>query len=246
MTCKWKGREVSRRMKTTTLRKGLDAAIILLPLVLVAVLSCSATEGSGDTPKSDNDATTAEAASNHLSPDPAFDPLMGTLQQMTTAIIMLPATLPPELKNVAIASDVQANDSSLDDSLTYTTHGDKYTILFSAEDAYPSSDRKQIVQQYSHASVSGTLVGEPTSTPLVDFTLGGAKVVDLGNVNLPDGTVADLKRVEPPEGTNGVPFSLGMFEKGSERCTLRIEFIDSPSGKLARQVLSTMVEVPRK
>jgi hypothetical protein len=232
-------------MKNTKFRKTFDAAIMLLPLALVAVLSCSATEGSDDTPNSDNDATTAEVASNDLSPDPAFDPLLGTLQQMTTAPIMLPATLPPELKNVAIASDVKADDSTLNDSLPQTTRGDKYTILFLAEDAYPSPDRKQIVQQYTHASVSGTLMAEPTSTPLVDFTLGAAKVVDLGNVTLPDGTVADLKRVEPPEGTNGVPFSLGMFEKGGERYTLRIEFIDSPSGKLARQVLSTMVEVPR-
>jgi hypothetical protein len=241
MTCNWIWSSVSRRMKNITLSKTFDAVIVLLPLTLVAiaVLSCSATEGTGDTPSSDNGATTAEVASSDLSPDPAFDPLLGTLQQMTTAPIMLPATLPPELKNVAIANDVKADDSTLNDDTPQTTRGDKYTIMFLTEDA------KQIVQQYSHASVSGTLMAEPTSTPLVDFTLAGAKVVDLGNVTLPDGTVADLKRVEPPEGTNGVPFSLGMFEKGSERYTLRIEFIDSPSGHLARQTLSTMVEVPR-
>ncbi len=73
-----------------------------------------------------------------------------------------------------------------------------------------------------------------------DLSAGGAEVTDLGNVTLPNGTVADLNRVEPPEGTNAVPFTYGTFEEGSHRYTLRLE-IDSPTGSLARTTLSTMV-----
>src|SRR5215207_1338116 len=86
-----------------------------------------------------------------LPPDPAFDPLLPTLREMTTALIMLPATLPPKLKSVAIGNDLDNQDSA------DTTSGDKYTILFLNPDAYPPPDLTQIVQPYAHYKVLGTL-----------------------------------------------------------------------------------------
>jgi hypothetical protein len=150
-----------------------------------------------------------------------------------------PARFPPELKNVAIASDVRQDNNPYNDSFRETTHEDKYTILFLAKEAYPKPDPDQIVQDYAHYKVPGTLMAEPASVPMLDLGAGGADVTDLGNVTLPNGTVADLKRVEPPEGTNAVSFTYGTFE-GGHRYTLRLE-IDSPTGRLTRQTLSTMV-----
>jgi hypothetical protein len=85
-------------------------------------------------------------------------------------------------------------------------------------------------------------MAEPANVLMPDLSAGDVTVVtDLGNVALPNGTVADLKRVETPEGmASGVPLTYGTFEEGGHRYTLRLE-IDSPTGKLARQTLSTMV-----
>jgi hypothetical protein len=209
-------KEKVRRMKHN---KSWIAAATLMILALLAIFSCAAREEPSHSAREES----PRAAPEEL--DPAFDPLLSTLREMTTAPIMLPANLPPELKNVAIASD---------------THGDMYTILFLAEEAYPKPDPDQIVQDYAHYKVPGTLMAEPANVPMPDFSAGGAEVTDLGNVTLPNCTVADLKRVEPPEGTNAVPFTYGTFEEGGHRYTLRLE-IDSPTGRLARQTLSTMV-----
>jgi hypothetical protein len=194
--------------------------IASLSLVLFVAVACSQMEGTNS--------DTTEDPYRALSPDPAFDPLLGCLQQMTTAPIMLPANLPPQLKSVAIGSD---------------THEDEYTILFLSSDA-PNPD--QLVQDHVNAWVLGTLSAQSARTPLYDYTRAGMNVVKLHDATLPDGTKADLQRVEPPEGTNGVPFSLGMFEEGGERYTLIIEAIDSPDGDLARQTLSKMAEVPKR
>jgi hypothetical protein len=179
------------------------------------------------TPASESGSSTAgisrEASRESYSdtPDPAFDPLLSTLEQMTTAPIMLPASLPPELKSVAIGD---------------ATSGDRYTILFLA----PGGDPTRIVQPYVHATVIGTLTASPIGA---DAKVGfGAP---LGSVALPDGTVADLRRIVPSEGANSGPRTVGTFEEGSERYRLEIESIDSPEGDLARQVLSTMVRVDR-
>ncbi len=220
------------------------AVVVLLPLVLLTVASCSGTAGSGDASSSERGASTTETASSEdtaTSTDPAFDPLLSTLKQMTTAPIMLPATLPPQLKSVAIGNDPNNEDGS------YTTSGDKYTILFLNSNANPPPDPSQIVQPYAHYKVAGTLTAVPASDPLQPdpnrFSAGGATVYRLGIVALPDGTSADLERIVPPEGANYVPFTVGTFEEEGERYTLSIE-VDSPEGDLARQILSTMARVP--
>jgi hypothetical protein len=205
-------KEKVRRMKHN---KRWIAAATLMILAVLANFSCAANE------EPSHSAREEPARAVPEEPDPAFDPLLSTLREMTTAPIMLPANLPSELKNVAIGS---------------TTHGDEYTILFQ----FDPPDPDQIVQDYVHANVPGTLVAEPASAPMLDPSAGGADVKDLGNVTLPNGTVADLKRVEPPEGTNSVPFTYCTFEEGGHRYTLRLE-IDSPTGRLARQTLSTMI-----
>ena len=70
-------------------------------------------------------------------------------------------------------------------------------------------------------------------------------MTELNDVVLANGTVADLKRVDPPEGSNGARFYIGTFEEEGYRYTLRVEFVDFLEGDLARQTLSTMVKVPR-
>lgn len=224
--------------------------VVLLTSTLLTVASCSGSSDTGDASSGEDTTGTTEhaqatstdgASPASLPPDPAFDPLLPTLRQMTTASIMLPATLPPQLKSVAIGNDPNNQDSP------DTTSGDRYTILFLNPDAYPPPDPTQIVQPYAHYKVSGTLTASPANAPPrpdpTSFGDGGATVYQLGNVALPDGTVANLKRVVPPEGANYVPFAVGTFEEGGERYTVMIEN-DSPEGDLVRQILSTMVKVP--
>ena len=228
--------------------------ITILPLTLLTVASCSVdNDDMATTPDaSEGSTTTAESISSESkslavippesSPDPAFDPLLSTLRQMTTARIMLPATLPPQLKSVVIGNEPNNEGSP------YTTSGDMYTILLLNPNASPPTDPTQIVQPYVHYKVAGSLTAVPVSDPPQPhpsgFSAGGATVQRLENVSLPDGTAANLERVVPPEGTNYVPFVLGTFEEEGERYTLSVE-ADTPEGELARQVLSTMVRVPR-
>ena len=229
--------------------------VTVLPLMLLTIASCSADKDDMaiTTDTSEGAATTAESISPESkslavippesSPDPAFDPLLSTLRQTTTAPILLPATLPPQLKSVVIGNDPNNEGGP------YTTGGDKYTILFLNPNANPPPDTSQIVQPYAHSKVAGTLTAVPASDPPQPdpsrFSAGGATVQRLGNASLPDDTAADLERVVSPEGANYVPFVLGTFEVEGERYTLSIE-VDAPEGELARQVLSTMVKVPRE
>jgi hypothetical protein len=130
----------------------------------------------------------------------------------------------------------------------YTTSGDIYTILFLHPNASPPPAPTQIVQPYVHYKVAGTLTAVPASEPPQPdpsrFSAGGVTVQRFENASLPDGTAADLERVVPPDGANYGPFVLGTFEEEGERYTLSIE-VDTSEGELARQVLSTMVKVPR-
>jgi len=148
---------------------------------------------------------------------------------MTTAPIMLPTSLPPKVGGVAIEQDPNENP--------YTTGGDKYTILFL------HSDPGQIVRPYVHYMTLGRLTASPASAPQLDPTNGLGTPVQLESVTLPDGSVADLERLEPPQGANYGPFTVGTFEEEGERYTVLIEN-DSPEGDSARQILSTMVRVP--
>ena len=168
---------------------------------------------------------TKGASPTDLSPDPAFDRLLGTLQQMTTAPIMLPATLPPQLEKVAITG----------------TRGDTYTILFLTPNA-----PDDLIQSNIHAYVHGWLTAQPASTPLNDPRRSNYTVTQLGTVTLPNGTIANVTRLDPPEGANYGTQIEGTFEEGSERYTIHIESIDTPDGDLVRKMLSTMVKVPKK
>jgi hypothetical protein len=86
------------------------------------------------------------------------------------------------------------------------------------------------------------MVAWPASDPPPPVPAG--KPSQLGNVTLPDGTVANLKRLEPPQHANYGPFTVGTFETEGERYTVMIEN-DMPEGDMTRQILSTMVRVPR-
>lgn len=218
--------------------KTLRASIVLLPLALLVAASCSERVDSGDNSTSEKPAAITEKVTTDKAPpeapsalNPAFDPLLPTLQQMTTAPIMLPTSLPPKVGSVAIEQDPNENP--------YTTGGDRYTILF----LHPGTDPEQIVRPYVHYMTLGRLTASPASTPQLDPTNGLGTPYQLESVTLPDGTVADLKRLEPPQGANYGPFTVGTFEDGGERYTVLIEN-DSPEGDVARQILSTMVRVP--
>ena len=172
--------------------------------------------------------TTTSSDSADASPaDPAFARLLPTLQRMTTAPVMLPAELPPQLKNVAIARD-------LNGAARYTTSDDTYTILFRSQ---PPAD---IVQPDVHALRRGTLTAsrEPMSPDLPQIT-----ETPRGTVELPDGTEANLTLQEAP-GTNMGTLSVGTFEKDGWTYTLSLQVGESQSADVTEQVLSTMVSVP--
>ena len=162
----------------------------------------------------------AESEGTNSPADPAFDPLLTTLRQRTSAPIMLPADLPEELKNVAIDADQD---------------GDRYGILSLYE---PTGN---IVESYVHANDVGTLTAapEPPDTASEYFEATSEETVAL-----PDGTEATLRYMEPKEGVivNQGPFWEGSFEKDGYTYTLRVP-LEDPSGDIARRALSSMVEV---
>lgn len=86
------------------------------------------------------------------------------------------------------------------------------------------------------------MVARPASDPPPPVPAG--KPSQLGNVTLPDGTGANLKRLELPQHANYGPFTVGAFETEGERYTVMIEN-DTPEGDMTHQILSTMVRVPR-
>lgn len=216
---------MQHRPKTSGVTTG------VLILTLLAVVSCSGTTGTGDAP-SDENATTVDTTPTSLSPDPAFDHLLPTLRQMTTAPIMLPASLPRKVGGVAIEKDPDENP--------YNTGGDRYTILF----LYSKDDAKKVTQPYVHYMTLGRLTASPVNASrLPELTNDLGKPHQLEDVTLPDGTVAKLKRLVPPRGANYGPFTVGSFEKEGWRYTVAIEG-DSPDGDMSRKILSTMVKVP--
>ncbi len=220
-------RKLGKDMKLNL--KTLSAAVVLLPLTLLIMLaSCSGTSDTGDTSSSED--TASPPAS--LSPDPAFDPLLPTLRQMTTVPIILPASLPQEIKSVGIEEKASEADP-------YATEGDKYSIVLLYADTAPN----QVIKPYIHVAAAGRIVAWPVSAPLPDPTNGLGTPQQLEDVALPDGTVANLERLEPPQGANYGPFTVGTFEEEGERYTVIIEN-DSPEGDMTRQILSTMVRVP--
>ncbi len=101
--------------------------------------------------------------------DPAFDALLPTLRQTTSAPIMLPADLPEELGNVAVDAD---------------RSGERYGILSLYR------PKGNVVEGYVHANDVGTLVAAPDppyeSSELFEITKEEA-------VELSDGTEATLR-----------------------------------------------------
>jgi len=146
---------------------------------------------------------------------------------------MLPASLPPQIESVGIEEKASEADP-------YATEGDRYSIVLLYADTAPD----QTIKPYVHYMAAGRITAWPVSSSEPDPTNGLGTPYQLEGVTLPDDTVADLKRLEPPQGANYGPFTVGTFEAEGERYTVMIEN-DSPEGDAVRQILSTMVKVPR-
>jgi hypothetical protein len=150
-------------------------------------------------------------------PDPAFDPLLKTLSNRTSAPIMLPAELPKELKNVAIDQDVE---------------GDRYQILFLT--GPPDS----VTAPYIRVSTHATLSAEPEYDPERNSQF---QVKTSEDVPLPDGTEAQLRYMVPmAEMTNYGPYWEGTFEKDGYIYTISV-YLAKDGKEITRQALSTMV-----
>jgi Subtilase family len=155
-------------------------------------------------------------------PDPAFTTILPTLMQTASLLIMLPATLPTELKNVAIDS---------------VTDEPGYEILFLTPDADPG-------QLPSQATTRGRLTAWRASAPAQNWD-DDPSANFLERVKLPDGTVAKLYWVVFPGGSAGQQLT-GTFVNWDVRYQLDIK-AHSPEGRwrnVARQALSTMVTLP--
>lgn len=172
-------------------------------------------------PQEDASPRAAEQGGVDSPADPVFDPLLPTLRQKTSAPIMLPSNLPEELENVAVDAD---------------RSGSEYGVLFLGR---PS---ESIEQSYVHANDVGTIVA--ASEP----QYGASDVFEATKeeqVTLEDGTEATLRYMEPKEGemVNQGPYWEGSFEKDGHKYFVTVPLAD-PSGDVARQTLTSMVEVP--
>ncbi|MDQ3508753.1 MAG: zinc ribbon domain-containing protein [Actinomycetota bacterium] len=152
-------------------------------------------------------------------PDSAFDAILPTLRETTTAPIMLPAELPSDLRNTAVDA-------------AYS--GDEYGVLFLAE---PTGN---VVEDFVRAYTVGTLTASPNDPEPNEYFAEASSEA----VALPDGTEATLRYMEPTMGGgNAGPYWEGEFERDGYIYTLTTPLAD-PSGDIARQTLSTMVEAP--
>lgn len=239
----WRGEAPVPRPQRVMLVTGAASALVLLLTLPVALVPLSgepavpgtapehppiADIGPEPTVPAEPEETSAEpepapepasSVSPDAPPDPAFDALLPTLRQMTTAPIMLPARLPEELSNVAVDS---------------ATGGDEYGILFLAQ---PTGD---VVEDYVHAYDMGTIrsISNPQEVSPEFFDASHEETVEL-----PDGTEATLRYLEPAvEGSNAAPFWEGRFEKEEQTYIVSVPLVD-PEVDIARGILSSMVEV---
>lgn len=143
---------------------------------------------------------------------------------------MLPAELPEELKNVAIDGKREASPQS----------GDGYGIVFLNRPAENISERL-----WNNAEGLATFEVFPQSQPkfnqdYYDATSG------VDTVELPDGTEAKLRRMEPRtnESLTANPYWEGEFDKYGRRYSITT-IRDKLSKEAMKQLLSTMVEVSR-
>ncbi len=154
-------------------------------------------------------------------PDPAFDLLLPTLKERSTAPMMLPAEVPNEFENVAVDADASGN---------------RYGVLFL------NTPPDEIVQSFVRAGTVATLTATPESEVVPNEYF---EATSIESVELPDGTEATLNRMEPVGGggTQG-PYLEGRFDKYGYAYALTVTS-DAISEDAIRQVLSTMVEVER-
>ena len=172
----------------------------------------------GAPPAADEGPTTPSVAPDSP-PDPAFDLLLPALKGLTTAPIMLPAELENEFENVGI-----------DDSM----EGDRYGLTFLTT---PPED---LVGTWPRFEIIGSLRAVPASESEPDQRF---EATSTGDVELPDGTEAELRYMEPVgEVVNYGPRWEGTFDKDGYSYTLEM----SGYGKeVVEQALSTMVLVEK-
>lgn len=163
-----------------------------------------------------NPSGTPASTSSGTSPDPAFDLLLPPLEFQTTAPIMLPAELPNEFENMGINEDME---------------GDRYELDFLTT---PPDD---LTGTYANYEIIGRLRAVPTSEYEINQ---GFEATSTEDVELPDGTEAELSYMEPVEGAMYGPRWEGTFDRDGYTYTLEMDDYDREEIK---QALSTMVEI---
>lgn len=154
-------------------------------------------------------------------PDPAFSRLLPVLRDRTEAPIMLPSSLPPELKDVAIDRNLE---------------GESYSILFKA------GPPEGVLDDYIRVETPGTLTAIPSSQ--VEETNDSYTATSSDTILLSDGTEARLRYMEPlGQVVNYGPYWEGNFEKDGYTYTLSV-YLGQNGDEITRQVLSSIVSVP--
>lgn len=165
--------------------------------------------------------TTSANVSPDASPDPAFDRLLEELHLSTTGTVMLPAVLPDELGNVAIRTGLNPGGSN------------NYGIVSM------SSPTDDVYQFPDPATELGRIGGGPM--PLYGLRSSNEPVESVETVLLPDGTEAELRyTVSQGEGAQWE----GHYVRDDYGYHIGTDAATDPDGSMARQMLSTMVEVP--
>ncbi|HKH12711.1 MAG TPA: hypothetical protein VKA73_16340 [Rubrobacter sp.] len=199
--------------------------VALVSLVLLAVAGVAVYLALGGLGLPDRTAPTAvsDSVSAESPPDSAFELLLPTLEERTTAPVWLPARLPNGLKNVAV-------DGGATGDGTVPVEGWGLAFLLTPPD--------EVIGEWPRAQVVGTLRAAPEPVENEYFEATSEEAVEL-----PDGTQATLRRMVPVEegGTQG-PYWEGTFEKDGYHFALTVTS-EALSGEDARQALSSMVEV---
>ena len=156
--------------------------------------------------------------SSGTSPDPAFDLLLPPLEFQTTAPIMLPAELPNEFENMGVNEDME---------------GDEYELNFL------TTPPDSLTGSWANYEIIGRLRAVPTSEYEPNQGFEAASTED---IELPDGTEAELSYMEPVEGAMYGPRWEGTFAKDGYTYTLEMDDYDREE---VRQAFSTMVEARR-
>ncbi len=158
-------------------------------------------------------------------PDPAFDLLLPTLEEGTTAPIWLPARLPSVLENVAVDGYATGDGASA---------GDGWGVVFLL------TPPDEVVGEWSRAETVGTLAATPEDEAQENEYF---EATSTETVELLDGTEATLSRMVPAQegGTQG-PYWEGAFERDGYAYTLAV-VSEAPTEGDVRRALSSMVLV---